>query len=81
MIISSKSNKQDKKIEKFPILMSNTEWDFVVLFTSEYHGIVVYSTDSDRPIGYEHGCQWISCFDKDVWKEFDGNILLTNGAI
>ena len=64
---------------EFPILMQSINDGLVVLFESENCGTVV----SDKPnsddlrLGYTSNA-FISCRRKDVWKKYEGEIILKN---
>ena len=52
------------------------EKSFVVLFTSEKSGFVVWSNRATKKLGYNG--DWIPATDKETWEEFKGEITLKN---
>jgi hypothetical protein len=74
-----KSTIQDttKKInDKFPLFKKHITAGVVVMFfTDRSNGCVVYSDDTERPVGY-YSDAWLNYSDCN-WEEFHGSITLT----
>lgn len=68
-------NSASQKVE-FPILMSYEDNSFIVLFSSEKVGTVVWSEEEMYKAGH-HDCDWNLVSGGD-WKPFDGKITLQN---
>lgn len=71
-----------KKVEvkqsniKFPVLMERVNHRFVVLFESKTVGMVVSRGISCQTL--ESRDDWISCYNGNVWKKFEGVLELSN---
>ena len=64
---------------EFPILMQSINDGIVVLFESENCGTVVSDkpNNDDLKLGYTSNA-FISWSRKDVWKKYEGEIILKN---
>ena len=76
--MKSKIKLSKVKSKEFPKLMSNKQYDFMVLFEKKNKGVVVYNGETDitwphYDIGYysEH-------FMMDRFKDFNGKLTLKN---
>lgn len=75
-MIKTNIKQQTVKID-FPRLMryNKKDGDFTVLFSSRGTGMVVESTDDDRPVGY-HSHNW----SMGSFSDFHGTLTLENGT-
>lgn len=74
--MKSKEFKSNKPVQEYPCLKvaeTGPDTRFVVLFTSEYTGTVVFTTDrSHHELGH-HSHSW----DPNAFKPYNGEITLT----
>lgn len=64
----------------FPVLMEYIDvgdGKFVVMFTSNTEGVVVYSEHTNRFVG-ERNDDWFCYNDTRIWKKFTGVVELSN---
>ena len=64
------SNEQSVKELKYPVLMKNVNYDYVVLFTGEKEGVIVYSNEDMCVLGRNNDC-WISANNTEHWEKLD----------
>lgn len=70
---------QDQESEQqiaYPILMQEVTYGYVILFTSEQTGIVVYGVGIYKIGAHSH--HWTSATNKEAWEPFKGKIELSN---
>ncbi len=76
-VIVKEEEKTVEKIE-FPVLMKATETEQIVLFTSEFYGVLLYkNTLTSINVG-DYVERWVSCFNKNHWQKYEGEITLKN---
>ncbi len=72
-----KTTKETQNKDRFPTLMSCEDDSFVVLFSSETKGTVVW-TDEKEQYRAGHYCDYWDNIDSESWKPFAGRIILEN---
>lgn len=75
--MKSKIIKEIQKSEQitYPVLMQDTTFGAVVLFSSENKGVVVHGMGNYK-MGY-HYSHWTAT-NKEYWKKFQGTIEISN---
>lgn len=72
---------KEKTVEKidFPVLMKSVNDNQIVLFTSKYCGVLlcIENVKTQLKVG-DFVDRWISCFDLNHWKKYEGEITLKN---
>lgn len=58
----------------YPKLMNHVSRDVIILFSDEYTGVVIHSTDSDYPLGLMATYR----SKKDTFEYFTGSLTLSN---
>lgn len=66
------------KMGEFPQLYIHNRANFVMLFTEERSGTVVYSEVKDRKVGDMCKASLVSCLDSCEWIRFNSKIILEN---
>lgn len=72
-----KATKETQNKDRFPILMSYEDDSFVVLFSSETEGTVVWANEKEEYRAGHYSDFWDSIGSKS-WKPFTGRIILEN---
>lgn len=72
-----KATKETKNSDQFPILMSYKDDSFIVLFSSENRGTVVWAKEGEDYKAGHYYAKW-DHIDSDSWKPFKGRIILEN---
>jgi Zn-dependent peptidase ImmA (M78 family) len=76
--MKSKIKLSKAKPKEFPKLMSNKQYDFMVLFEKKNKGVVVYNQEEDKSFPYydvgHHSEHWVM----DRFEDFNGKLTLKN---
>jgi len=71
--------KPQPSVNKYPLLMryvtSSPNTKFIILKISRSRGVVVWSENPDRPVGYSDG-SWSD--RSEIWEVFEGSLTLSN---
>lgn len=64
---------------KFPCLRKHKDDGYIVMFVSQYAGIIVEAGDVSPQRGF-CSCNWVECTDSDVWERIpDGKVEIEIG--
>lgn len=61
----------------FPVLMQSVANGYVVMFTGENTGTIVYDPNNFYGLG-NYGDDWQEWYKEEYWKKFEGTITLEN---